>query len=167
MSDKCESYNEVLLEIKRVEKKVDARHESYIVNNTEIKGIVKALHKRLDLDNESHRSLAQTVTKHMADESLSHEQAAISRSKTNELLRHVATKADIVGISGRLTNAPSKEDLAKTDGRVNTIWIIGGVVGGSVLLMGLVLLWYIKADINEHTTKSYDGTKKAIERIIK
>jgi len=178
MSGKCESHDDIMQEIRKVESKVDNRYEIYIrdnaenkANDAEMKSMIKALHKRLDSDNVAHKELADVVTKHMSDEMIVHEQAAASRARTNELLEHVATKEDVVELNERLKNAPSKAQLATTNGRVNTIWIIGSVVSGIALLSLIVLLWYIKVDINQHTTKAskanYSGTKKVIERIVK
>jgi len=161
----CEICRETLDEVKRLEDKNDVRYEEFIkcssqysIDKMEMKGLVKAIHKRMDVADAMRLDLNKALTEHMNEEAGHHLEVAKQLESVSK---------ELVGVTEFLKHVPTKEDLAKTNGKMSTIWIIGI---GLVILVG-VLGTYVVEDVKSHVTKSskanYNGVKKMIKPSVK
>lgn len=165
-SIECRNCKEVYEEVKKLEGKNDERYMEFKKCSIEYKAkkeqeiaTLNAIHLRMDKQDEQRQELKEVVTKHMDTEDAHNLKMEKYMSQIDEVLKHVATKDDIAQVN---------QKLEKTNGRVNTLWIVGTLAG--LFLIGLLAIFgnYIAEDIKSHTTKSskanYNGVKKAIKQ---
>lgn len=148
----CEGCRDVYLEVQRIEDKFLNFHMSYVSkvaeyesDRTYFNSKLDALHKRMD-------TVGEALISHMKDE--------------EENMRSITDSLSSIG--AKLEGVATKEDLANTNGRVKTIWVIGAFV--LTLIVG-VSSFFIVEGFNHSLEKSskanYHGLKKVIEKEVK
>jgi len=100
----------------------------------------------------------ERVTKHMDTEEA-------HNIEQNKVIAEMA--ADIKVISNDLKSTASKEDLAKTDGKVSTMWIIGGFTVLAVFSAIFFVTNYISNQYIEENKKLLENMKTHTTRASK
>ena len=118
--ENCEGCSKAYDEIKLLEVEMRDKYEifksqqtDYTIEKIQQKSLLKSIHTRIDDLEEDQKDLNHAVITHMKEEEHHHIAVATHMARTNQILE----------------NIPSKLDLEKQKGRIDTIWVIGGLTG--------------------------------------
>jgi len=141
--DECKDCVKAFNEVRKLEDKGDKRHLEYLeqlgeymVERSEQKGLLTAMHKRLDARDMEQDNLKQIVLQHLKEEEMQNLAIASHMATTNELLKHVATK----------------DEVTVEKGRLNLAYKLGGLAFILLTALGSFMIEYIAEDIKNHTS---------------
>lgn len=96
---------------------------------------------------------------------------ALKEHMSGEDAHHLTVAGHISATNVHLKNSATKEDLANTNGKIKTMWIIGGILCLGYLAVSGLLMYMVKEDIKNSIVKSskanYSGLKKVIKAVEK
>lgn len=157
-SETCVGCKDAYEEIRKMEDKQDRFHEEYIakvhqydIDKVEDKASLKAIHKRIDTMAEDNKEMKDSFVSHMKEEIIQH---SLTNDSLSKLLAHQEHNA-------------TKEELEVEKGRISTLFKLGLFAFAVISSAGGLFLWYVKWDINNHTTKSSIINAKVIEKKMK
>jgi hypothetical protein len=153
MGETCELCQDIQRKITNLEDKVDTNEKNYKNDKVEkrfedqkISTMLEKIQEKQENYSLEQKRLNNELIDHMKGEDKHHEIVITHMARTNTILESSATK----------------EDLATTNGRVTTMWIIGGSVVGFLIIISGIFAIYVKNDIEDIFKKKLESTTKQI-----
>lgn len=138
--------------LEALEALVNKESHSVDLRNVELHYALDTVVSSISEQSRRSKNLSDDFSKHMANEEIQAKTDAEVRLHMNDKVNDIS--ADVKALIASFEHLATKEDVAKTNGRVNTIWIIGSAVVLAMLSIIGYFAIYMKDDLSMYLKKA-------------